>query len=225
MSLQSEYARLERMTQYERALYKQGYARLAGIDEAGRGPLAGPVVAAACVLPKDMLICGVDDSKKLTAAERDALFTALIKTDGVDYAIGVVSSEDIDRINILQATFEAMRIALAGLKVIADYLLVDGNQLIPKVLIPSKAIVKGDGSSQSIAAASILAKKTRDDLMQGYHKLWPEYGFSQHKGYPTKKHLEALESFGPCPIHRLSFAPLKSKQVAFYQRVLHNNVP
>jgi len=209
MLLQSEYNRLERMTQYERALYKQGYARLAGIDEAGRGPLAGPVVAAACVLPKGILICGVDDSKKLTAAERSAIFAALIKLDGIDYAIGIVSAKIIDRINILQATFEAMRIALSGLKASADYVLVDGNQFIPKVLTPGKAIIKGDASSQSIAAASILAKKTRDDLMQDYHKLWPEYGFSQHKGYPTKKHLEALESFGPCPIHRLSFAPLK----------------
>lgn len=218
MSLQSEYARLERMTQYESALYKQGYTRLAGIDEAGRGPLAGPVVAAACVLPKGILICGIDDSKKLTAVERDALFAALVNTDGVDYAIGIVSSQEIDRINILQATFEAMRIALAGLKVIADYLLIDGNQLIPKVLTPSKAIIKGDESSQSIAAASILAKKTRDDLMEGYHKLWPEYGFFQHKGYPTKKHLEALVSFGPCPIHRLSFAPLKSKHSCFLSK-------
>lgn len=210
MPLQSEYHRLERMTKYERALYKQGYARLAGIDEAGRGPLAGPVIAAACVLPKGALICGIDDSKKLTAAERDVLFSALLKLEDIDYAIGMVSAEVIDRINILQATFEAMRIALASLKTAADYLLVDGNQLIPKVLTPGKAIVKGDSHSQSIAAASILAKKTRDDLMQDYHKLWPEYGFSQHKGYPTKKHLEALERFGPSPIHRLSFAPLKT---------------
>ena len=218
MPLQSEYGRLEQMTIYERALYKQGYARLAGIDEAGRGPLAGPVVAAACILPKGVLVCGVDDSKKLTAVERSALFTALLKLDGIDYAVGVVSAEVIDRINILQATFEAMRIAIAGLKVAADYLLVDGNQFIPKVLIPGRAIVKGDASSQSIAAASILAKKTRDDLMQDYHKLWPEYGFSQHKGYPTKKHLEALEHFGPSPIHRLSFAPLKSKHGCFLSK-------
>ncbi|KAG6559375.1 Ribonuclease HII [Candidatus Rhabdochlamydia oedothoracis] len=209
MTPQSEYNRLERMTRYERALYKQGYARLAGVDEAGRGPLAGPVVAAACVLPKNILICGVDDSKKLTAAERSTIFAAIIKLDGIDYAMGIVSAEVIDRINILQATFEAMRIALSGLKNSADYLLVDGNQFIPKVTIPGKAIIKGDATSQSIAAASILAKKTRDDLMQDYHKQWPEYGFSQHKGYPTKKHLEALEHFGPCPIHRLSFAPLK----------------
>lgn len=218
MPLQSEYNRLERMTTYERALYKQGYARLAGIDEAGRGPLAGPVVAAACILPKGALICGIDDSKKLTAAERSVLYAALLKFEGIDYAIGVVSAEIIDRINILQATFEAMRIALAALKISADYLLVDGNQFIPKVLIPGKAIVKGDANSQSIAAASILAKKTRDDLMQDYHKQWPEYGFSQHKGYPTKKHLEALERFGPSPIHRLSFAPLKSKHSCFLSK-------
>lgn len=218
MPLQSEYNRLEQMTIYERALYKQGYARLAGIDEAGRGPLAGPVVAAACVLPKGALICGIDDSKKLTAAERSVLYAALLKLEGIDYAIGVVSAEIIDRINILQATFEAMRMALAALKVSADYLLVDGNQFIPKVLIPGKAIVKGDSHSQSIAAASILAKKTRDDLMQDYHKLWPEYGFSQHKGYPTKKHLELLERLGPSPIHRLSFAPLKSKHSCFLSK-------
>ena len=209
MVFQSEYNRLERMTQYECALYKKGYARLAGIDEAGRGPLAGPVVAAACVLPKHTLICGVDDSKKLTAAERSAIFFFFFNLDGIDYSIGIVSAETIDQINILQATFEAMRIALSGLKTSADYLLVDGNQFIPKVLTPGKAIIKGDVSSQSIAAASILAKKTRDDLMQDYHKQWPEYGFSQHKGYPTKKHIEALKHFGPCPIHRLSFAPLK----------------
>ena len=208
---QSEYSRLERMTEYERALYKQGYTRVAGIDEAGRGPLAGPVVAAACVLPKNILICGVDDSKKLTAAERSAIFAELIKLDGIDYAIGIVSSEIIDDINILQATFEAMRIAFFGLKDSADYLLVDGNQFIPKVAIPGKAIIKGDANSQSIAAASILAKKTRDDLMQEYDKQWPEYGVSQHTGYPTKKHLKALELFGPCPIHRLSFAPLKTQ--------------
>lgn len=206
------------MTRYERALYRQGYTRLAGIDEAGRGPLAGPVVAAACVLPKDALISGINDSKKLTAAERDSLFTTLLQTDGFDYGIGIVSARDIDCINILQATFEAMRIALAGLKFLVDYLLIDGNQLIPKVLIPSEAIVKGDGSSQSIAAASILAKKTRDDLMHDYHKIWPEYGFSQHKGYATKKHLEALERFGPCPIHRQSFAPLKPKHSCFLSK-------
>ncbi|MDR2539147.1 MAG: ribonuclease HII [Chlamydiales bacterium] len=207
---QNEYNRLGGMLEHERALYKQGYVRLAGIDEAGRGPLAGPVVAAACVLPKNILICGVDDSKKLTATKRAAIFATLIKLNGIDYAIGMVSAEVIDRINILQATFEAMRIALSGLKNSADYLLVDGNRFIPNVIIPGKAIVKGDTHSQSIAAASILAKKTRDDLMQDYHKRWPEYGFSQHKGYPTKKHLEALEYFGPCPIHRLSFAPLKT---------------
>jgi ribonuclease HII len=218
MSLQSEYNRLERMMTYERALYKQGYAQVAGIDEAGRGPLAGPVVAAACILPKGALICGIDDSKKLTAAERSVLYAALLKLEGIDYAIGVVSAEIIDRINILQATFEAMRIALAALKVSADYLLVDGNQFIPKVLTPGKAIIKGDAHSQSIAAASILAKKTRDDLMQDYHKQWPEYGFSQHKGYPTKKHLETLERFGPSPIHRLSFAPLKSKHSCFLSK-------
>lgn len=218
MSLQIEHNRLEAMTIYERALYEQGYARLAGIDEAGRGPLAGPVVAAACILPRRALICGIDDSKKLTALERSILYDALLKLEDIDYAIGVVSAETIDRINILQATFEAMRIALAALKVSADYLLVDGNQLIPKVLIPGKAIIKGDALSQSIAAASILAKKTRDDLMQDYHKLWPEYGFSQHKGYPTQKHLAALEHFGPSPIHRLSFAPLKSKHSCFLSK-------
>lgn len=218
MSLQIEHNRLEAMTIYERALYEQGYARLAGIDEAGRGPLAGPVVAAACILPRGALICGIDDSKKLTALERSILYDALLKLEDMDYAIGVVSAETIDRINILQATFEAMRIALAALKVSADYLLVDGNQFIPKVLIPGKAIIKGDALSQSIAAASILAKKTRDDLMQGYHKLWPEYGFSQHKGYPTQKHLAALERFGPSPIHRLSFAPLKSKHSCFLSK-------
>lgn len=174
------------------------------MDEAGRGPLAGPVVAAACVIPQGKIIPGVNDSKRLTPSERERLYYLLIEDTTLDFGIGVVEAPRIDEINILQATFEAMLIAISHLKTPPDFLLIDGNRL-PKTSLPAKAVVGGDRLCQSIAAASILAKHARDVMMQGYHLRWPQYAFDQHKGYGTKVHLERLASFGPCPLHRKTF--------------------
>lgn len=186
----------------------KGYRLIAGVDEAGRGPLAGPVVAAACLLPKDHKIIGINDSKQLSFEERARLVLQFAAHQGVVFAIGVVDHERIDQINILQASLEAMRIAVEQLAIRPDFLLVDGLHL-PKVTIPARPLIKGDTLSESIGAASILAKHHRDQLMISYHEKWPEYGFDRHKGYPTLAHLNALRAHGPCPIHRRSFAPVK----------------
>lgn len=196
------------MNFFERAARKQGYRTVAGVDEAGRGPLAGPVVAAACIIPADLLISGVDDSKKLTPQKRAAIFKKVKKMPEVHYAIGIISSEEIDRINIYQATIQAMLQAIRALQTLPEILLIDGMAL-PMLSIPSQKIVQGDAKSQSIALASIIAKETRDALMNDFHLQWPHYGFNQHKGYGTPQHLEALSLHGPCPIHRRSFEPCK----------------
>ena len=204
-----ERKRLEAMMQYERQAREWGYLLIAGIDEAGRGPLAGPVVAAACILPDSTLLAGIDDSKKLSPEERSALFKQILALPGIDCGIGIIDSQTIDKYNILQATFQAMAAAVSKLSRQPDFILVDGNKL-PKIAIPGQAIVSGDSLSQSIAAASILAKVTRDELMETYHKMWPLYGFVSHKGYGTEEHLLAIQNYGPCPIHRMSFEPLAS---------------
>jgi ribonuclease HII len=204
-----EKKRLEVMKLWEKKSWSRGYQHVAGVDEAGRGPLAGPVVAAACVLPQEALIEGINDSKKLTPEERFQIFEQLLTLPGIDYGIGVIDVLIIDQINILQATFQAMIAAIARLARQPDYLLVDGNKL-PPTPIPGDAIVEGDSLSQSIAAASILAKVTRDRLMMTFHQKWPEYGFESNKGYATEAHMEAIKKHGYCPIHRLSFEPLKS---------------
>ncbi len=196
------------MRDCEERAYAKGFYRVVGVDEAGRGPLAGPVVAAACFLPRGVQLPDVDDSKKLTASERYRLFEEIISLTGVDYAVGIVDSLLIDQVNILQATFIAMLAAVSKLSQKPDYLLVDGNQM-PKTEIGGEAIVGGDGLCLSIAAASIIAKETRDRLMCEAHEKWPLYGFRKHKGYGTKEHLVAIDKLGPCPIHRMSFAPLK----------------
>lgn len=200
----AERERLLTMSQYEIRLRAEGYLAIAGIDEAGRGPLAGPVVAAACILPDEYLIAGLNDSKQVKEKAREALFDTLSSDPRIVFGISVVSPERIDQINILQATFEAMRQAVGNLPRRPDFLLIDGNQ-IPRFEIPAQGVVRGDALSQSIAAGSILAKVTRDRLMIEAAKLWPEYGFERHKGYGTKAHLEALKRCGPCPIHRKSF--------------------
>lgn len=192
---------------FERRAQANGFKRIAGIDEAGRGPLAGPVVAAACLIHARSFE-GINDSKLLTPSQRQSLFDQITSTPGVNYAVGIVESKEIDRINILQATIKAMREAVARIEDPPDYLLIDGMDLFFDQ-IPSEKIVQGDSRSQSIAAASIIAKVTRDHLMRGYHQLYPLYGFDQHKGYGTAKHLHAIQKYGPCPIHRLTFAPLK----------------
>ncbi len=188
---------------YEIKAGKKGYRLIAGVDEAGRGPLAGPVVAAAVVLPADAFLQGLDDSKKLSPAKREELFPK-IQTQAIAYGVAVVSPEVIDEINILQAALLAMKQAVEQLKPVPDLLLIDGNQKINSTL-DQWAIVKGDSKSLSIAAASVLAKVTRDHIMQDYHQLYPQYEFARHKGYGTKLHRDLIAEHGPCPIHRSTF--------------------
>lgn len=204
-----ERKKLRQMAIYEKEARKQGYELVAGIDEAGRGPLAGPVVAAACILPTRFSILGIDDSKKLTPEKRAQLFRKITSHPQVIYGVGIVSVEVIDEINILQATIQAMLNAVNCLKNQPHLLLVDGLQL-PHASIPCQKIIGGDALSLCIAAASIIAKETRDRLMIELDRQWPQYGFAIHKGYGTPKHVEALTEFGPCPLHRKSFAPVKS---------------
>ena len=194
---------------YEREGYEQGHHFIAGVDEVGRGSLAGPVVAVACILSKDLKIEGIKDSKKLTPKAREALCDSLVSDPDVFYGIGIVDCDLIDKMNILRASLHAMVVAVGGLAKVPDYLLVDGNHL-PPLSIPSKAVIKGDCHSVSIGAASIIAKHKRDRLMIDYHEKYPQYHFDKHKGYGTKIHIEALKRYGPCPIHRISFAPVKS---------------
>ena len=191
------------MWMLEEELFAQGYAAVCGIDEAGRGPLAGPVCAAAVILPKNLEIPGLDDSKKLSDKRRRELFP-IIQQQAIAYGIGFASHEEIDEINILQATFLAMKRALAAMEMKADFALIDGNRETDFGL-PVKTVVKGDSLSANIAAASVLAKVSRDDLMEAMAEEYPQYGFEIHKGYGTKAHYEALRTYGPCPIHRLSF--------------------
>ena len=205
----SELSRLQAMSMYEKRLIASGYTRIAGIDEAGRGPLAGPVVAAACSLPQKAIFEHLNDSKQLTPERRELLYAEITRHPETHYGLGLIDVETIDRVNILQATFLAMQQAVSQMNVVPDHLLIDGNQL-PLFAIPALGVVKGDAHSISIAAASILAKVTRDRLMVEWDRKWPEYGFKKHKGYATPEHVEALRKYGPCPLHRKSFEPLKS---------------
>ena len=188
---------------YETKAREKGYRLVAGADEAGRGPLAGPVVAAAVVLPADAILQGLDDSKKLSPTRREELFPK-IQTQAVVYGVAVVNPEVIDKINILQAALLAMQQAVEQLQPVPDLLLIDGNQKTASS-IEQWAIVKGDSKSLSIAAASVLAKVTRDHIMQDYHQLYPQYEFARHKGYGTKLHRDLIAEHGPCPIHRSTF--------------------
>ncbi len=176
---------------------------ICGIDEAGRGPLAGPVAAGACILPSDHDILYLNDSKKLSARKREELYDIITK-EALAYCVGLSSPERIDEINILQATYEAMRKAIAGLKVLPDALVNDAVT-IPEVELPQVPVIKGDAKCLSVSAASILAKVTRDRIMEEADLRYPEYGFAAHKGYGTRAHIEALKKYGPCPIHRRSF--------------------
>ena len=190
----------------ERQLRQEGFSFVAGVDEAGRGPLAGPVTAAAVILPADVEeLPGVFDSKQLKEGERDELFAGLYAVPGIRISVASATPEEIDRLNIVRATHEAMRRAVAGLKE-ADFVLVDG--LPVQFLLPSKNIIKGDAKCASIAAASIIAKVTRDREMMKLDELYPQYGFAKHKGYGTAEHLEALKKYGPSPVHRKSFRPV-----------------
>lgn len=194
---------LENMWQIEDSFYAQGYQVICGVDEAGRGPLAGPVCAAAVILPKHLEIPGLTDSKKLTDKKRRELLP-LIQEQAVSYGIGLASQEEIDEINILQATFLAMERALSQLNVRPDMVLIDGNRE-RDFGVPVQTVIKGDSLSANIAAASILAKVTRDNLMMELAQQYPQYGFEIHKGYGTKAHYEALRQYGASPIHRRSF--------------------
>ncbi len=199
----AERQRLEELLSFERRLWAKGINWVAGIDEAGRGPLAGPVVAAAVILPPQMTLSGLDDSKKLNPAKRETLFD-LIHQVAIAVGIGVVQAEEIDRINILQATWKAMNQAIGSLIPPPGHLLVDGGE-IPGQTIPQTGIIDGDSLSASVAAASIVAKVSRDRMMEQYDLLFPAYGFARHKGYGTKEHLEAIRKHGPCPLHRRCF--------------------
>jgi ribonuclease HII len=187
----------------EHGCFESGFQLVCGVDEAGRGPLAGPVCAAAVILPPDMEIPGLNDSKKLTDKKRRELFD-IITAEAVSYGIALISEKEIDEINILQATFRAMEQAVARMDVTPDLVLVDGNRE-PKLPYPVRTVVKGDSLSASIAAASILAKVTRDRFMEQIDESYPQYGFAVHKGYGTKRHYAALTKFGPSPIHRMTF--------------------
>jgi len=195
--------------EYENAAYDRGYVAVCGCDEAGRGPLCGPVVAAAVILPRDEVIEGLNDSKKLTEKRREALFD-VIRDRAVAYAIAEASPAEIDEINILNASMLAMRRAVEALSVKADYALIDGN-CSRGFEIATETVVKGDAKSASIAAASILAKVTRDRQCAELDKLYPEYGIAKHKGYPTKEHMDAVREHGPSPIHRKSFLKFLDK--------------
>lgn len=204
-----EQKRLKQMWQYELEAKEKGYQIVAGTDEVGRGPLAGPVVAAAVILPDNIELLGINDSKKLSEKQRIAL-DAQIREQALAFAVVEISENIIDEINILEASRLAMAKAVEKLGVKPDMVLVDGLPN-PQIKLPSQAIVKGDSKSISIAAASILAKVYRDNLMDEYAKIYPEYDFEKHKGYPTASHLAAVEEYGPCPIHRMSFKPLCEK--------------
>ena len=187
---------------FEREMLAQGAEFIGGMDEAGRGPLAGPVVAAAVIMPLDCVIEGVDDSKQVSEKKRERLYDEIVEK-AIAYKICLVDEKTIDEINILNATKKAMTECVEGLSVRPDVVLVDAVKLALEV--PTKAIIKGDALSYSIAAASILAKVYRDRLMREYDKQYPQYGFAKHKGYGTKDHIEAIRTYGPCPIHRRTF--------------------
>ena len=204
--------------EFERPLWERDVLRVAGVDEAGRGPLAGPVVAAAAILPPrwaqaglPVELAGLNDSKQLTEAQREKYFEFLTTCAEIEFGIALVDAGVIDAINILQATHRAMNEALAQLKPLPPHALVDGRP-VKTLRVPQTAIIKGDARSYSIAAASVLAKVTRDRLMLEYHARWPEYAFAEHKGYGTAKHLAAISRHGACAIHRKTFAPLKADE-------------
>lgn len=223
---------------YERALVREGHTQVAGVDEAGRGPLAGPVVAAAVILPAQWCDAGIprrltdlNDSKQLTPEQRDEFFALLTGCEGVRFAIAQVDAAMVDQINILQATHRAMRLALAQLQPPPEHVLVDGLP-VPHLDWPHTAIIQGDARSYSVAAASVLAKVTRDRLMCDYDRQWPLYGFAEHKGYGTERHLAALAQHGPCPIHRRTFSPMRPVELELLQlteagpvAVLHGPCP
>ena len=201
---------------YECVWKKNGHAVVAGVDEAGRGPLAGPVSAAAVILPDGFTHDVLNDSKQLSEARRERIYEELIECVGLHWSVVLLDAEEVDRINILQATHSAMRTAIEKLTLRPDVALIDGRP-VPRFPVPQQALVKGDALSLSIAAASVIAKVTRDRFMLEAAREYPQYGFEKHKGYGTAAHLAALEKHGPCPLHRRSFAPVAQLAFAFEQ--------
>ena len=202
--------------EFEEKLYDEGYHMICGVDEAGRGPLAGPVVVASCILPPFLRIDGINDSKQLSSKKRSELFKIIVK-NAIDYNIVFIDEKDVDDLNIYQATKKGMLQAIHGLKNKPDYALIDAMPL-GELEIPHNSIIHGDARCASVAAASILAKVTRDEYMEKMDVKYPNYGFKKHKGYGTKAHIEALEKYGPCEIHRKTYAPVSkffSKQLSF----------
>ena len=201
---EKEEARLIEIKKIDKEFFDMGKEYVCGIDEAGRGPLAGPVVVASVMLPKDSMIEGVNDSKKVSEKKREKLYD-LILNEAISYGIGIIYQDEIDKINILQATKKGLTEALKQMKVRPDVILVDALNGIDTLGIPYKSIIKGDAKSYSIAAASIIAKVTRDRIMREWDKVYPEYGFINHKGYGTAQHIQAIREYGLCPLHRRSF--------------------
>ena len=201
---EKEEERLKLLKEDENKLYSEKIKYIAGIDEAGRGPLAGPVVVACVILPKDSMIEGVNDSKKVSEKKREKIYDEIVN-EAISYGVGIVSEKRIDEINILNATKEALTMAISEMKIKPDIILVDALQNINTLGIPYKSIIKGDAKEYSIAAASIIAKVTRDRIMREYDEVYPEYGFEKHKGYGTSNHIKAIKEYGPCSIHRKSF--------------------
>ena len=201
---EKEEQRLTNLKQIEQKLYNQGKKYISGIDEAGRGPLAGPVVVASVILPQDSMIEGVNDSKKISEKKREKIFKKITE-EAISYGIGIIGQNEIDEINILNATKKGLTLSLKELSIKPDYILVDALYGIDTLNIPYESIIKGDSKSYSIAAASIIAKVTRDRIMKQWAEVYPQYGFEQHKGYGTLKHREAIKEYGLCPLHRRSF--------------------
>ena len=201
---EKELERLTKLKEIENSVYKEGYNLICGIDEAGRGPLAGPVVVASAIMPKDSMIEGVNDSKKISEKKREKLYD-LITAEAISYGVGIVSQEEIDEINILNATKKGLTESLEQLEPKPDIILVDALRDINTIGIPYRSVIKGDAKIYSIACASIIAKVTRDRIMKEWDRVYPQYGFVSHKGYGTAKHIAAIKEFGLCPLHRRSF--------------------
>lgn len=201
---EKEEARLIELKKIDKEFFDKGVKYIAGIDEAGRGPLAGPVVVASVILPQDSMIEGINDSKKVSEAKREKLYDLIIN-ESISYGIGIIYQDEIDEINILQATKKGLTEAIKQMEIKPNIIMVDALNGIDTLGIPYKSIIKGDAKCYSIAAASIIAKVTRDRIMREWDKVYPEYGFGSHKGYGTAKHIAAIREFGPCPIHRRTF--------------------
>ena len=201
---EKEEERLINLKQIEKVFYNKGIEYIAGIDEAGRGPLAGPVVVASVIMPKDSMIEGVNDSKKVSEKKREKLYDIILE-EAISYGIGIIYQDEIDEINILQATKKGLTEAVEQMKIKPDLIMVDALTGIDTLGIPYQSIIKGDAKCYSISAASIIAKVTRDRIMREWDKVYPEYCFAAHKGYGTAKHIAALKEYGPCEIHRRSF--------------------